>query len=343
MGKRKSPHWTKSFQRALDSIAQSTVRVGTHMMKEAVRPVIEKHKKPPGPGEWITGLALGPTGMRRYYLYRPSGIAVFERLPLLVMLHGCRQDAKTFAHSTRMNQIAARERFFVLYPEQDRLANPQGCWNWFETRSGKAYGEAAILSAAIDQVCLFYPIDRDRIAIAGMSAGASMGALLVTRNPARFKAVVMHSGVAPGTAHSSASVLGAMLGAKTPAALSAKKSWPPLLVIHGGKDHVVDARNALASAQVWAEAAGARAGTVRRVRRGNRHEMMLTDFKVKGSTIATLCEVGELGHAWSGGHTAHPFGDAEGPDASRMVWAFAARQFEKPAAGRPRSMFWTRF
>jgi poly(3-hydroxybutyrate) depolymerase len=61
-----------------------------------------------------------------------------ERLPLMVMLHGCGQDAKTFAASTRMNVVAARERFLVLYPEQDRLSNANGCWNWFETRSGRA-------------------------------------------------------------------------------------------------------------------------------------------------------------------------------------------------------------
>jgi len=35
----------------------------------------------------------------------------------------------------------------------------------------------------------------------------------------------------------------------------------------------------------------------------------------------------ELGHAWSGGAAKQPFSDALGPDASRMAWAFAARQF----------------
>ena len=60
-----------------------------------------------------------------------------------------------------MNRIAARERFLVLYPEQDRLANAQGCWNWFDTRSGRAYGEAQLIMAAVEQVCLLYPVDRD--------------------------------------------------------------------------------------------------------------------------------------------------------------------------------------
>lgn len=36
------------------------------------------------------------------------------------------------------------------------------------------------------------PVDCQRIAVAGLWAGASMAALLVTRYPERFKAVVMH-------------------------------------------------------------------------------------------------------------------------------------------------------
>jgi poly(hydroxyalkanoate) depolymerase family esterase len=325
--------WTKSFQRTLGAITRANVRVGKHAFKQAMRPAIEHRRAPPGAGEWIAGVAMASTGARRYHLYRPPGVESSERLPLLVMLHGCGQNSKTFAVSTRMNRIAARERFFVLYPEQDRRANPQGCWNWYDTGSGRAYQEASTLTVAIDQVCLFYPIDPESIAVAGLSAGASMAALLVTRYPERFKAIVMHSGIAPGTAHSSATAFGAMSGRRTPAALPAPRaaaSWPPLMVIHGGADDVVSVNNGQAAVQVWAEAAGARAREGRRVRRGQRYEMTITDFKLKGSTVATYCEIDTLGHAWSGGAAREPYSDAQGPDASRMVWAFAARQFRAP-------------
>ena len=40
-----------------------------------------------------------------------------------------------------MNRLAVRHRFLVLYPEQERLANAHGCWNWFDRRSGKADAE----------------------------------------------------------------------------------------------------------------------------------------------------------------------------------------------------------
>jgi len=332
--------WARSFERSFNAFTRKSLRAGSRAVgqamnqavSQALKPAIDKRKPPPGAGDWLVGVAMGTSGARRYRLYRPPDVGFGERLPLVVMLHGCGQDAKSFATCTRMNRIAQRERFLVLYPEQDRLANAQGCWNWFDTRSGRAYGEAALIMKAIDQVCMLYPVDRERIAMAGLSAGASMAALLVTRHPERFKAVVMHSGIAPGTAHSTMTALGAMHGHRptlpllaTPVSMAA--SWPPLMVIHGGGDPVVSSHNGHAAVQAWANAAGARAGPPRSVQRGKRYPMRVTDFSRAGSTVATLVEIDRLGHAWSGGATSQPFSDGQGPDASRMVWAFAARQF----------------
>ncbi len=320
------------------TMTRAQVSIGTSLAKEAtrqtirqvIRPALEKHRPPPGLGDWITGVAVGAGGARRYRLYRPPGVLFSERLPLLVMLHGCHQDAKGFALSTRMNRLAARERFLVLYPEQDRHANPQGCWNWYDTRSGLAFGEAGSLMAALDQVCLLYPVDARRVGIAGLSAGASMAALLATRHPERFRAVVMHSGVAPGVASSSATALGAMHGrrpaAHRPAPANAG-AWPPLRVIQGENDAVVSRRAGLAAVEVWAEATGARAVAPRRVQRGKRYETTVTDFKRHGRVVVSLCEVGGLGHAWSGGAAKLAYSDPRGPDASLMAWAFVARQF----------------
>lgn len=150
--RRPSLAWASRFNRSVAALTRSTLRAGTRAVGQALKPAIEKRQAPPGAGDWIPGVALGLAGARRFRLYRPPGVLFGERLPLMVMLHGCGQDAKSFATSTRMNRIAARERFLVLYPEQDRLANAQGCWNWFDTTSGRASGEAALIMSAIDQV-----------------------------------------------------------------------------------------------------------------------------------------------------------------------------------------------
>ena len=330
--RRRQSAWTKSLERSFVSLTRRVMKSGTRRLTAALKTSLRKSTAPPGDGTWTPGVAVGSAGMRRFWLYRPPHVASGERLPLLVMLHGCRQDANAFATSTRMNRTASRERFLVLYPEQDLLANPQGCWNWFDTASGRAQNEVALIMAAVDQICLMHPVDRARIAIAGLSAGASMAALVALLHPDRFQAVAMHSGVPPGAAHSTMTALGAMRGRRVtkpllaaPVALVA--AWPSLLVIHGQADAVVSPQNGLACAQGWAGGVGARATQARRVQRGKRYAMSVTDFKRKGSTVVSLVEVDRLAHAWSGGAANKAHSDPQGPDASRMVWAFVAKQF----------------
>lgn len=323
----------------MKALAKATLRGSKRVAGQVTRAAEAQRKPPPGPGDWLSGMAMGPGGARRYHLYRPPNVLAGERLPLMVMLHGCGQTGRDFALSTRMNLLAARRRFFVLYPEQDRLANPQGCWNWYDRRSGKADAEASTLMSAIDQACLLYPIDRERVALAGLSAGASMAALMATRHPARFKAVAMHSGVAPGAAKSPATALGAMRGRHMPpilttavgkamGAAAAFTTLPPLLVLHGDADEVVSRGNAINTAQVWATATGAKPGLERSLQRGNRRAMRVTEFARDKRCFVMLCEVAGLGHAWSGGASRQPFSDGSGPDATRLIWSFAARQFK---------------
>ena len=342
--------FTRVYQRNLQAFAKATIsgsrRIAKQVTKKVVDAAAEQRKPPPGPGDWISGIAMGPGGTRGYHLYRPPGLklAFGEKVPLMVMLHGCGQTGREFATSTRMNRLAARERFLVLYPEQDRLHHPQGCWNWYDTRSGNADREAATLMAAIDQVCLLYAVDRARVAVAGLSAGAGMAALLATRHPNRFAAVAMHSGVAPGAAQSTATAISAMHGrraasipttavGKAIGAAAQGAVLPPLLVLHGDADHVVASSNAQSAAMVWASATAARPSVERLVRRGQRHPMRVTDFKRGRRVHVTLCQIEKLDHAWSGGLKSVAFSDPAGPDASRLVWAFVEKQFAYAAPG----------
>ncbi|SEK17080.1 esterase, PHB depolymerase family [Variovorax sp. OK605] len=336
--------FARAYQRNLRALTKVTLSNSKRIAGQVQRAAAKRLKPPPGKGDWLSGMAVGAGGARGYHLFRPADLqlAPGEKLPLMVMLHGCGQTGRDFAASTRMNALAVRQRFLVLYPEQDRLAHPQGCWNWYERRSGKADAEAATLMAAVDQACMLYPVDRDRVAVAGLSAGASMAALLATRYPNRFRAVVMHSGVAPGAAKSSATALGAMRGKNVPpmpttavgkamGAAAVFATLPPMLVLHGDADAVVAPSNAVSSAAVWATALGARPGMPRAMQRGKRRAMQVTDFKRKGRTLVTLCEIAGLGHSWSGGAAKLLFSDPEGPDATRMAWAFASTQFKAAA------------
>ncbi|NDP39298.1 MAG: prolyl oligopeptidase family serine peptidase [Rhodoferax sp.] len=333
--------WGRSLQRTMRAMTRTAMSAGaqavTQALRAAPRPLKASAKKSTraAPG-WRTGVTLGATGARRYRLYQPPSVRRNERLPLLVMLHGCSQDAKALAAISQMNRLADRQRFLVLYPEQDRLSNPQGCWNWFDTRTGRAQAEAAAIMAAIDQVCLKQAVDPARIAIAGFSAGAGMAALVGALQPTHFRAIVMHSGIAPGVAHSSVSAMTAMRGRRaadvTLAPLPPGTHLPALLVIHGSADGVVSPSNGADAARLWATRVQAKAGQPRTVQRGKRYAAILTDYRADGQLVATVCAVQGLGHGWSGGAAGQPYSDPAGPDASRMIWAFVTKQFASVAA-----------
>lgn len=338
MSKRiRNPLLSRSFQRALTSMTRTVMRAGSKAMADTVRsrkrvPAKKTALKTvaPLPTRASSGFTTGVAGTLRYRLFKPLGVRRSECLPLMVMLHGCGQNAQALAASTRMNQIAARERFLVLYPEQNHLSNMQGCWNWHQTRSGKAQGEADAIGAAIDQICRTQAVDPKRIAVAGLSAGAGMAALLAVRRPERFRAIAMHSGIAPGVSHSSATALAAMLGRRAGvplAPLTEGAHLPALLVIQGSADPLVAPSNGVKAARLWAAREGATPGPSRTVQRGKRYPTTITDYRTKGRLVVTLCDIGGLGHAWSGGAASQAYSDPKGPDASRMIWAFAAKQF----------------
>ncbi len=102
----------------------------------AAKPVKTTVRASPLPGSWklsyfsATSPARAASGKRMaYWLYLPSSAATASvPLPLVVMLHGCQQTAPDFATATRMNQLAERKGFAVLYPQQSAASDAHRCW-----------------------------------------------------------------------------------------------------------------------------------------------------------------------------------------------------------------------
>ena len=90
-----------------------------------------KPSTPDAPGRFLAGSFGNGAGTRRYHLYVPARAASGPR-PLVVMLHGCQQNAGDFAAGTAMNRLAEEHGCLVLYPDQERGANSSNCWNWFD-------------------------------------------------------------------------------------------------------------------------------------------------------------------------------------------------------------------
>ena len=267
---------------------------------------------------------------RAYRLYLPAAASRGERLPLLVMLHGCKQDAQVFAEGTRMNQLADRHDFIVLYPEQSRTANPLGCWNWFQPTVLNGAGEAAAVVRIVRKVAKAYPVDTTRVYVAGMSAGGAMASVLAYRHGTLFAACAIHSGLKYGAAASPSAAVAAMRAGAPVSAWETPRHAPfvPTLVIHGDSDHTVDPVNAgqIIEQARLAEANGAPTqalveSTARHIASA-RHPYVRRDYLRDGKVVLRLIAVEGLDHAWSGGDDRHPFNDPKGPDASRLIWDF---------------------
>ena len=77
---------------------------------------------------------------RGYKLFVPSGANASRRLPLVVMLHGCRQDPDLFARDTHVNERAEVEGFLVVYPEQSAAHNGRRCGTGLIRHTRRAAG-----------------------------------------------------------------------------------------------------------------------------------------------------------------------------------------------------------
>jgi poly(hydroxyalkanoate) depolymerase family esterase len=286
---------------------------------------------------------------RAYRLYLPAAAARGDRLPLLVMLHGCKQDAEVFAEGTRMNEIAERNDFIVLYPEQSRTANPLGCWNWFQPTVLKGAGETAAIASIVRKVAKAYPVDAARVYLAGMSAGGAMASVLANRYGTLFAACAVHSGLKYGAAASPSAAFAAMRDGAPDSAGGLPKpvAFVPTLVIHGDRDTTVDPVNAgqiieqarLAAANGDPAQAVVESGTRRFA--GVRHPYVQRDYARDGKVVLRLIAVEGLDHAWSGGDGRHPFNDPEGPDASRLIWDFVKDFRRLPDGSHEWSRTWS--
>ncbi|MDJ0944691.1 MAG: PHB depolymerase family esterase [Kiloniellales bacterium] len=146
-----------------------------------------------------------------YRVFLPPGLDPARPVPLVVMLHGCNQDAQAFAEVTGMNDLAAAEGFVVLYPEQ--RAHPTECWRWYEPgQQQRDQGEPAAIAGLVAEVGQRpdLTIDPGRVYVAGLSAGAAMAAILGATYPEVFAAAGLAAGIPYGAAEGCLSAFNAM-------------------------------------------------------------------------------------------------------------------------------------
>jgi poly(hydroxyalkanoate) depolymerase family esterase len=164
-----------------------------------------------------TGFGSNP-GNLRMFSYVPADLA--PGAPLIVVLHGCKQKAVTFARDAGWLALADRSRLALVLPEQKGLPsylhdvyvlpgvvalwganNQNACFNWFEPDdTARDRGEALSIRQMIDAVVERHSVDRSRVYVAGFSAGGAMTAAMVAAYPERFAGGAIIAGVPYGCA-----------------------------------------------------------------------------------------------------------------------------------------------
>jgi poly(hydroxyalkanoate) depolymerase family esterase len=328
----------KSMKNAFDVLRTQGPREATAAVQRALaghgsppasRPHSQPHPSaapepdpaPQAPGTFTTHTFTHHAGRRQYRLYVPASYAGHAAsAPLIVMLHGCTQNADDFAAGTRMNAVAERHGLLVAYPVQPQSANQSKCWNWFKPEDQQRdRGEPALIAGITREIMTAYRVDPLRVYVAGLSAGGAMADVMLKTSPDLYAAAGIHSGLPYGCAQGLPSALAAMKGGQRRGNAAALPQRP-LIVFHGDADTTVHPANAEALIAPFstdittveippAAARGRRAHTLHKRAASNGVE-------------AEYWSIHGAGHAWSGGSERGSYTDPSGPDAAEEMVRF---------------------
>jgi poly(hydroxyalkanoate) depolymerase family esterase len=251
----------------------------------------------------LTGFQ-NPGNLRGLY-YLPENMG--SQAPLVVVLHGCTQNAAGYDQGAGWSRLADRHGFALLFPEQQRANNPNLCFNWYQDEdSRRGSGEAASIRAMVETMAAAHGIDRKRVFVTGLSAGGAMASVMLAAYPELFAGGAIIAGLPYGCASNVGEAFGCMSGrapaetaelaASVRAASAHKGPWPRISVWQGSADYTVVPSNADSIVRQWVGVHGlaaqpARTETVegypRRVWLGADGEELIEQYVITGMAHGT--------------------------------------------------------
>ncbi|MDQ1558015.1 MAG: hypothetical protein QOD32_1075 [Pyrinomonadaceae bacterium] len=312
-------------------------------------------------GSWTEGTVANAAGTRNYKLWMPAGYDARKAAPLVLMLHGCLQTPDDFAAGARMNEVADRYTFLVVYAEQPATANPYKCWNWFDpAHQARGAGEPSLLAAVMADVRAKHKVDAQHVYAVGVSAGGAMASVMGAAYPDLFAGLGVCAGVEYKAATSVAAALAAQqsggaepngqgtlayqtIVAATPLATpprrraaTATRARPMrVIVFHGTLDTVVRPVNGDQVITQWAQtndllddardnnSVDDKPDNTSDGEVPNGHKFTRYVYHdAAGKTLLEKWLIRDMKHAWSGGAAAGSYTDPQGVNASEEIWRF---------------------
>lgn len=255
-----------------------------------------------------TNIVVNP-GNLNAFIHEPVNKPT-KKIPLVLVLHGCNQDAIEISSGSGWNKLADSLNFFVLYPEQKGANNMIKCFNWFsKDDQEKDKGEIASIHEMVKYAVSHYSIDTTKIFIYGVSAGAAMSVNYMACYPNTIKS----GAILAGTAYKQVESVGKSFSEmKQPTMFDEtnlrrklysqdslyKGEFPQLIVIHGTDDKVVQYGNGEVLIKQWKTAFNVTSESMKQVAAGpTTPTIMRTDYKdSKGRSVIILYKANKWGH-----------------------------------------------
>ena len=250
----------------------------------------------------LTAFGANP-GALDAWIYLPDNLP--SAAPLVVVLHGCTQNAAVYDEGSGWSALADRHGFALLFPEQRRANNHNLCFNWYaaaDARRGK--GEAKSIAQMIGHLTATHDLDPARTFVTGLSAGGAMTAVMLAAYPDLFAGGAIIAGLPFASANTLPDALERMRGTGGPSRRELAKlaraaapdggRVPALSVWHGTRDHIVAPANAVAIVDQWRDlhGVGDGPGSVDRVD-GHRRE---TWRDGQGRAVIERYDIDGMGH-----------------------------------------------
>lgn len=273
---------------------------------------------------------------RRYLVHAPRGKTGGRPRPLVLVLHGCRQDNRDIEKISGFNELADRQGFLVAYPfiTSYRGLRNRNCWGWwFEREIHAGGGEVEDLWQIVEEIMQNYAVDPRRIHVTGLSSGAGMAVAMMVAHADKIASGAAVAGV-PYAEKPDAVVHAfnheprnrpvVVLATEMRRELGAEARTVPIQIVHSKDDDRVYLESAEALRDSWGycfeidtrETSRVKSGAVD----GTAWEHSLYPDGSRKSVIETLFLEGP-GHGWYGGNPgSYSFPDA--PDIKKYMWKF---------------------
>lgn len=269
---------------------------------------------------------------RYYHVYLPEGYTAQRKYPLLMVLHGCRQDHQDIQSITGFDAIADRVGAIVVYPYVTTYAGmrTENCWGWWLSRERqRGKGEVSDLRQIAEDVCGNYSVDGARRHICGLSSGAAMSVASLAAYSDFWVSGASVAGVPYGESANSVQVNPHMpVRRKSVSTLVRMLSRelvapaPSLLVVQSGEDRMVGPRLGANLRDTWVTVSGCRqqpSETCIDESRG--FGWQFEQYLARGALQVGHILLDGLEHGWPGGLPGQ-FCYPDAPNISELIWTF---------------------